>query len=80
MISHETFNLFCWIWIGIGVITFPILLKVTQPYGKHTKKTWGPMLSNKLGWFLSSTRRKVKRNEKAIEELVSNSSFIGQII
>lgn len=35
---------------------------------------------SKLGWFLSSTRNKVKKNEKAIEELVSNSNFIGQII
>ena len=35
---------------------------------------------NKLGWYVSSSRRKVKRNEKAIEELVSNSNFIGQII
>lgn len=35
---------------------------------------------NKLGWYLSSTRRNVKNNEKEIEELVSNSNFIGQII
>lgn len=35
---------------------------------------------NKLGWFISTTRKKVKKNEKAIEELVSNSNFIGQII
>lgn len=35
---------------------------------------------NKLGWFLSNTRRKVIKNEKAIEELVSNSNFMGQII
>ncbi len=35
---------------------------------------------NKLGWFVSTTRKKVKKNEKAIEELVSNSNFIGQII
>ncbi len=35
---------------------------------------------NKLGWVISSTRNKVKKNEKAIEELVSNTNFIGQII
>jgi len=52
MISHETFNLICWIWIAMGAITFPIVLKVTQPYGRHTKYNWGPMISNKLGWFL----------------------------
>jgi len=52
MISHESFNLVCWIWIGVGVITFPILLKVTQPYGKHTKGGWGPMISNRWGWLI----------------------------
>lgn len=52
MISHENFNLVCWIWIGVGVITFPILLKVTQPYGKHTKGGWGPMINNRLGWLI----------------------------
>jgi hypothetical protein len=35
---------------------------------------------NKLGWFLSTTRSKLKKNEKEIEILVSNSNFIGQIL
>ncbi|MBR9844650.1 MAG: DUF58 domain-containing protein [Algicola sp.] len=35
---------------------------------------------NKLRWFLSTTRRKVKRNEKEIENVVANSNFIGQIL
>jgi len=35
---------------------------------------------NKSNWFLSNTRRKVKANEQKIEELVSNTNFIGQII
>ena len=52
MISLEKFNLICWIWIGIGAITFPILFKVKQPYGRHAGNNWGPMINNKLGWFL----------------------------
>ncbi len=52
MISHETLNLICWIWIAVAVSIFPILLKVTQPYGRHSKSKWGPMINNKLGWFL----------------------------
>lgn len=36
----------------IGAITFFILLKVTAPYGKFSKKNWGPNISYKLGWFL----------------------------
>jgi 3-oxo-5-alpha-steroid 4-dehydrogenase 1 len=52
MISHGTFNLICWSWIAIAVIIFPILLKVTQPYGRHSKNNFGPMINNRLGWFL----------------------------
>jgi 3-oxo-5-alpha-steroid 4-dehydrogenase 1 len=42
----------CWIWIAVAAIVFPILLKVTQPYGRHSKNNWGPMINNRLGWFL----------------------------
>ena len=35
---------------------------------------------NKLAWFASATRKKVKKNEKAIEELIAKSNFVGQII
>jgi hypothetical protein len=52
MISHQTFNIICWTWIAVGVIIFPILLKVTQPYGRHAKNNWGPMINNRFGWFL----------------------------
>jgi 3-oxo-5-alpha-steroid 4-dehydrogenase 1 len=52
MISHPTFNIICWIWIAIAVIIFPILLKVTQPYGRHSKNNFGPMINNRFGWFI----------------------------
>ena len=52
MISHLTFNLICWIWIAVAVSIFPILLNVTQPYGRHSKKNFGPMINNRLGWFV----------------------------
>jgi len=52
MISHEKFNLICWIWIGVAIGIFPILLKVTQPYGRHSKGNWGPLINNRFGWFL----------------------------
>lgn len=39
-------------WIFIGIITFFYLLKQTAPYGRHTTEKWGPMIDNKLGWFL----------------------------
>ncbi len=51
MLSKETFQLFVLLWIGIAVLLFPVLLKITAPYGRHSQKNWGPMISNRLGWF-----------------------------
>lgn len=50
--EHATFNLICWGWIFIAFITFPLLLKIPQPYGRHSRNSWGPMISNRIGWFL----------------------------
>ncbi len=52
MITHELYNIYAWIWIAIAVVTFIALLKITAPYGRHTKSTWGPLIDNKLGWFI----------------------------
>ena len=52
MITHNTFNLICIIWIAIAVFLFPVLLKVVQPYGRHAATNWGPLINNRLGWFL----------------------------
>ena len=52
MISTEIFRYIVLSWIGIALILFPILLKITAPYGRHSKTNWGPMIDNKLGWIL----------------------------
>lgn len=52
MITFEIYVIYAWIWIAIAVITFIALLKITAPYGRHTKSTWGPLIDNKLGWFI----------------------------
>ncbi len=52
MISEEKFNMICWGWIAVALLLLPLLLVVTQPYGRHTKKSWGPMVNNRASWFL----------------------------
>lgn len=52
MIEKDTLTIIVWIWIGIAIVLFPILLKVTAPYGRHSKKSWGPMIGNRTGWIL----------------------------
>ncbi|MBS1684650.1 MAG: DUF1295 domain-containing protein [Bacteroidetes bacterium] len=48
----ETLNIITLVWIGVGIVSFPFLLKVTAPYGRHATEKWGPMISNRLGWIL----------------------------
>jgi len=40
------------IWIAVAIVIFPFLLRITAPYGRHSKMNWGPMIDNKLGWIL----------------------------
>ena len=46
------FGLLVWIWISVAVIIFIVLLFVTAPYGRHSKRTWGMTIPDRLGWFL----------------------------
>lgn len=51
MIEKDTLNIIIWIWIGMAIVLFPVLLKITAPYGRHSKKSWGPMIGNRKGWI-----------------------------
>jgi hypothetical protein len=48
----DTFNTLVYIWIIMALVTFPFVLKVKAPYGRHTKTGWGPMIDNRLGWIM----------------------------
>jgi len=52
MISEHHYFTLLYIWIVLAVVTFPVLLRITAPYGRHTKDTWGPTINNRLGWLL----------------------------
>jgi len=49
----ENFYLLNYAWIGIALITFLslVILKIRAPYGRHTSRKWGKMISNHWGWF-----------------------------
>ena len=42
-----------WIWIGVAIITFVMLVafNIKAPYGRHTRAGWGKLIPNHLGWF-----------------------------
>ena len=50
--SINTLHIITLIWIAIGLVSLPFLLRVTAPYGRHATEKWGPMISNRLGWII----------------------------
>jgi len=50
--SEAIFNNIMYAWICVAIIIFIILLKITAPYGRHSTKTWGPMINNRMGWII----------------------------
>jgi 3-oxo-5-alpha-steroid 4-dehydrogenase 1 len=52
MMDKTTFDLLVWIWIATAVIIFIVLLFVTAPFGRHSKRTWGLTIPDRLGWFM----------------------------
>ena len=44
-------------WVAYGTlalapVVFGLLLFIQAPYGRHMRGGWGPVLDNRLGWFL----------------------------
>lgn len=42
-------------WMGLAAATFVALFFVTAPYGRFTRKGWGPRISARWGWILMET-------------------------
>ncbi len=52
MISEKIYFELLYGWMALAVIIFPVLLKITVPYGRHATNTWGPVLNSRIGWIL----------------------------
>lgn len=52
MITEQTFDILLYSWMALAVVTFPFLLKITVPYGRHTSNSWGPTVNSRLGWVV----------------------------
>lgn len=53
--TGHTLNIITCIWIAFAVLILPVLLRVTQPYGRHLQGKWGPLIGNKLGWIIQES-------------------------
>ncbi len=52
MLSLSSFYLIVYIWIAVAVFTFLLLLRISAPYGRHSRPGWGPQIGNRTGWIL----------------------------
>ncbi len=48
----KLFNIIICIWIAVAACIFIVLLFIRAPYGKHIRKGFGPLMSNRLGWLV----------------------------
>jgi 3-oxo-5-alpha-steroid 4-dehydrogenase 1 len=52
LISWPTYKTIMFVWMGLAVAIFFLLLKITAPYGRHASSGWGPQISNNTGWLM----------------------------
>ncbi len=50
--DRSTFELLVWFWTAAALIIFLVLLFVTAPFGRHSKRTWGITIPDRLGWMI----------------------------
>jgi hypothetical protein len=48
----KEYDVFIACWSGVGIAAGLYLLRREAPYGRFSSNSWGPMISNRLGWFL----------------------------
>jgi hypothetical protein len=50
--NEQTFTMLVYTWIAVGLLLFPLLLRIPAPYGRHSRPGWGVRIPDRLGWFL----------------------------
>jgi hypothetical protein len=48
----EHYEELVYVWIGLAVVIFFVLLRITAPYGRHATRQWGPAISNRWAWVI----------------------------
>lgn len=52
MQDYPVFLYALYAWGALAIVTFPVLLTITAPYGRHTRQGFGPMINNTVGWII----------------------------
>ncbi|MBN2159936.1 MAG: DUF1295 domain-containing protein [Spirochaetes bacterium] len=52
MTEYSVYKIILFGFLGVAVVTAVSLFFITAPYGRHTKKGWGPVIPNKVAWLI----------------------------
>lgn len=52
MSEHSFFNILLIAWFVLSAVIFVTLFFIVAPYGRHTRRSWGPQMGDKLGWVI----------------------------
>ena len=52
MSERAFFNILLIAWFVLAVVIFISLFFIVVPYGRHTRRSWGPQIGDKLGWVI----------------------------
>lgn len=52
MSEPQTFRIVLVVWLALAAAAFLLLLFVPAPYGRYTRKSFGPTVDRRLGWIL----------------------------
>jgi 3-oxo-5-alpha-steroid 4-dehydrogenase 1 len=52
MREQSFFNILLVSWFVLAVAIFIALFFIVAPYGRHTRRNWGPAIGDKLGWIV----------------------------
>ncbi len=48
----ESFDWVAYGTLALAPLVFAILFFIKAPYGRHIRRGWGPVLDNRMGWFI----------------------------
>jgi 3-oxo-5-alpha-steroid 4-dehydrogenase 1 len=52
MSEQSFFNMLLIAWFVLSAVIFVTLFFIVAPYGRHTRRSWGPQIGDKLGWVV----------------------------
>jgi len=52
MNERTLFDILLVSWFALTLVMFITLFFISAPYGRHTRRGWGPTVNNRLGWII----------------------------